>query len=77
MSQINAPLALVLVGIICGFAIALIDPRFMRWLCCRGLAWAACVEAFKINRVREVKYWDETLGVAESREMLIAREDEA
>lgn len=74
--SINLTMAAVFVALGCMLALALIEPSFMRWLCARGLSWAACVEAFKRSRPKETKYWDKVLGVT-PRSLLVQDKDEA
>ena len=79
IQAINLTMAMLLVAIGSALAIALVDPKFMRWICARGLSLAACVEAFKRNRPLENEYWDKHLGIDKQtqRQLLIGREDEA
>lgn len=60
--NLNIALAAVFVVLGSGFAIALIEPTFMRWLCAHGLSWAACMEAFRRSRPKETQYWSRILS---------------
>jgi len=77
--SINLVMAFVFVALGCTLALALLEPKFMRWICSRGLGWASSFEAFKANRVEEVQFWDKKLGIDENskRQLLIGVEEES
>ncbi len=74
---VNLTMAMLLVAIGSAAAIALIDPKFMRWLCARGLGWAAAFECFRPNRAEVTEAWERKLGIDKEtqRQLLIGRED--
>ncbi len=59
----NICMAGITITFICTLAIAFLDPAFMRWLCSRGLTWAACYENFRKNLKHDKKLWEEHCGL--------------
>lgn len=74
---INLTMAMLLVGIGSALALALLEPRFMRRICARGLGWAQSFEEFKKNRIEETAYYERKLGISERGPQLVREEREA
>ena len=66
--------SVILIAFGCFFALALIEPSFMRWLCARGIGWALALELFRVNLREAIRRSEAELGLEQGGPMLVRRE---